>query len=150
MTLQLVIAKNPHPEAKDHLVYLITNLLEHPIKVANKYPIRWQIEMCFKHLKSNGFDLEKMNVEGYARQQLLMAIMIFAYTVSLTEGLKNYKKVPRKKYRNGKFYKVISVFRKGLAEVTRVCWNFETFCQYLIQNNQQAKNKYRSLKTIIV
>lgn len=150
MTLQLVIAKNPHPEAKDHLVYLITNLLEHPIKVASKYPIRWQIEMCFKHLKSNGFDLEKMNVEGYARQQLLMAIMIFAYTVSLIEGLKNYKKVPRKKYRNGKCYKVISVFRKGLAEVTRVCWNFEAFCQYLIQNNQQAKNKYRSLKTIIV
>ena len=150
MTLQLVIAKNPHPEAKDGLMYLITNLLEHPIKVAGKYPIRWQIEMCFKHLKSNGFDLEKINVEGQARQKLLIAILVFAYTISVIEGLKNYKKVPQKKYANGKVYKAISVFRNGLAQLTRWCLNLDALCQYLVQNRESAKTKYRSTKTIIV
>lgn len=150
MTLQLVIAKNPCPEAKDRLMYLITNLDAPPAKVAKQYPIRWQIEMCFKHLKSNGFDLEKMNVEGKARQKLLMAILVFAYTISVIEGLKNYKKIPVKKYANGKRYKAISVFRKGLNQVVNSCINLEEFCRYLIQNIQKEKKKYRSINAIIV
>ena len=145
-----MIAKNPCPEAKDRLMYLITNLDAPPAKVAKQYPIRWQIEMCFKHLKSNGFDLEKMNVEGKARQKLLMAILVFAYTISVIEGLKNYKKIPVKKYANGNRYKAISVFRKGLNQVVNSCINLEEFCRYLIQNIQKEKKKYRSINAIIV
>lgn len=150
MTLQWVVAKNPNVDAKERFIYLLTNLIIHPAKVVSSYPIRWQIEVCFKHLKSNGFDLEKINVEGKARQKLLIAILVFAYTISVIEGLKNYKKVPRKRFSNGKVYKVISVFRNGLAEITRWCINLEVFCQYLIQNKRLAKKQYRSTKTIIV
>lgn len=43
-----------------------------------------------------------------------MVILVFVYIIFVIEGLKNYKKILVKKYVNGKRYKVIFVFRKGL------------------------------------
>ncbi len=40
----------------DQYIYLITNLpQEQLLEVPKYYRIRWKIECCFKHLKSNGF-----------------------------------------------------------------------------------------------
>ena len=150
MDLYFVLVKNPNPSSKDKVIYLLSNLSESASSIAARYPIRWKIESCFKHLKSNGFDLEKLNLKGKFRQQLLMAIIVFAYTLSVLEGLKEYKKVPNKYYSNGTAYKAISVFRKGLETLTIICGNFSYFCQYLIEHLHEKLPAYRSPKSIFV
>lgn len=150
MELTFVIVKNPNPDAKDKLIYLLSSLDKAPAVISAMYLIRWQIETCFKHLKSNGFDLEKANVKGKARQKLLMAIVVFAYTLSATEGLKDYEQVPWKTYPNGKVYKAISVFRHGLDKLVALCSNFILFCEYLIDELHNNLPSYRSRKSIFV
>jgi hypothetical protein len=81
------------------------------------YRIRWKIEHCFKQLKSNGFDLEAMNIRGKAKQNLMIAIVIFTYVISVLEGLKDYKKIDSKSYSNGTTSKAISVFRNGVDKI---------------------------------
>ena len=94
--------------------------------------------------------LEKANVKGKARQKLLMAIVVFAYTLSVTEGLKDYEKVPYKTYPNGKVYKAISVFRHGLDKLVALCSDFIQFCEYLIDELHDKLPLYRSRKSIFV
>ena len=62
MDLYFVLFKNPKKDPKEPLVYLITNLDKEAKKIAQTYAIRWKIEHCFKHLKSNGFQLEQINL----------------------------------------------------------------------------------------
>ena len=145
-----VIVKNPKPDAEEPLIYLLSTLEETPARIAAHYPIRWQIETCFKHLKSNGFNLEEMNLEGEKRSRLLMAVVVFAYTLSVCEGLKEYKKVPMKKYKNGLVTKAYSVFRSGLDKISALGHNMEAFLVYLIENLITKLSPYRSRFSIIV
>lgn len=43
-----------------------------------------------RQLKSNGFELERFNLATEPRQYSLMAVMVFAYVVSVVKGLKHY------------------------------------------------------------
>ena len=76
-------------KAKEPFVYLITNL-EDPLQAVGLYRKRWKIEYCFKHLKSNGFDLEATALEGAHKQEILFTILTLAYVLAVREGsLKN-------------------------------------------------------------
>ena len=132
MPLQFTVLKNPDSEAKEPLIYLISDRTDSAYKVAKIYRKRWAVECCFKHLKTNGFDLEKLNLKGRFRQQLLMAVTIFAYVLSVTEGLKTYRKVAEKVYKNKK-YKAVSVFRYGTDLLVAQCSTFYDFCNYLVR-----------------
>lgn len=79
--------KNRQPNPKEPLVYLLTTL-ENPFKAANAYLQRWQIECCFKHLKSNGFNLEETALKGKAKIELLMALSLTAYAIATDKGLR--------------------------------------------------------------
>jgi len=46
-------------------------------------------------------------VKGKAKQNLLLAIVVFTYVPSILEELKGYKKVALKKYANGTVYKAV-------------------------------------------
>lgn len=138
MSLRLVIIKNPNPRSKDKLIYLFSSIDEYLQKIACKYPIRWQIELCFKHLKSNSFELEKINLEDVAKQRLITITLMFAYTLSIREGLKNYKLQ-------------IPIYRgKGLDDLSLRCYDLVQFCSYLIENLHLRKSKYRSPYVIYV
>jgi hypothetical protein len=145
-----VVLKNPKPDAEEPLIYLLSTLDEAPAKIAAHYPIRWQIETCFKHLKSNGFNLEEMNLEGEKRSRLMMAVVVFAYTLSVCEGLKEYKKVLVKKYKNGLETKACSAFRLGMDKLTAFCYNMEAFLAYLLENLVTKLPAFRSKQAIIV
>lgn len=71
-----MVLKNPKPDASEPLIYLLLNLEETSAQIAAHYPIRWQIETCFKHLKSNGFNLEEMNMDREYRSRLMMAVVV--------------------------------------------------------------------------
>lgn len=147
---KFVILKNPKPDANEPLIYLLSSLKETPAKIAAHYPLRWQIETCFKHLKSNGFNLEEINLEEEKRSRLMMAVVVFAYMLSIHEGLKEYKKVPEKNYKNGLRTKAYSVFRSGLDKLNSFCLNLSTFFIYLIDNLIIKVPPYRSKFSIIV
>ena len=65
------MTKNLARDDKDAIIYLITNKKEAANKLANAYFIRWKIETCFRHMKSNGFDLESINLADKNRARLL-------------------------------------------------------------------------------
>jgi hypothetical protein len=135
MHLDYIIVKNPRPDPDEELVYLLSNWTS-PTQAAQMYALRWQIEVCFKQLKSNGLDLEKMNVEGKEKRHLMMAIAVFIYTMAIREGmLEEYRKGHRilfkKDKRTGFHYRAISVFRKGISILRRSFFELKGFIRYL-------------------
>ena len=150
MRLQFVVVKNPKNDKKDPVIYLLTNLIELSAKsVAQDYCVRTKIEQCFKHLKSNGFDLEQLNLRTKSRCRLLMAITIFTYVLSINEGLKTYKQVPDKIYADGSIEKVKSIFRHGSDLIANWCSDFKDFCHYVCSQIDEAISKYQSPLSIL-
>ena len=129
----MVISRNDDARAKEPVFYFITNLSKSAYKVSDDYRLRWKIETCFKHLKSNGFNLEKMNVRGANRCRLMMSIVIFAYSISIQHGLKLYKNFRFKKYTDGKIFLETSVFRIGVESARKSEYDIKSFCKYLVK-----------------
>jgi hypothetical protein len=126
--VQLVIKKNTKDDPKEPLLYWITSLSDH-IKACEDYRKRWKIERCFKCLKSNGFNIQQLNFKKPAKVNLLFAIVVFAYVLSLMEGLK--KKVAVKRYKNGKQGPAVSPFRLGLQHISALLVEFAQFLSWL-------------------
>ena len=55
-TYSVVIVKNDKDDPSEPLVYFISTLQDKK-EILDGYRIRWQIEICFKHLKSNAAPL---------------------------------------------------------------------------------------------
>jgi hypothetical protein len=144
MKLFFIICKNPDKNAKEDIVFLITNVTDKAYKISFIYRMRWKIEHCFKQLKSNGFDLESMNVKGKARQNLLLAIVVFTYTLSVLEGLKNYKKIPVKNYSDGTISKAVSVFRYGTDKIVIITNSLDAFIKYILDELHRCQKSYSS------
>ena len=142
--LIFVVSKNATTVSKKDLLLLITTLEEHPATVSKQYAIRWKIEHCFKQLKTNGFNLEDMNVQGFYKHRFIIAIVVFAYTLSVYFGLKEYKKVTIKKYRNGTAYKSESIFRFGQHLLLLKLSSFYHFLKLLHTLFNKNRNTYRS------
>jgi len=139
MLLNFVVLKNRKQDAEEPLVCLVTNLQQPPRQIADLYRMRWKIETLFKHLKTNGFSLEAMNLGTELRCRLLMAIVVFSYVLSIREGLKNYRKVRVKRYPDGSEEREESVFRFGINSLIRFCENLGTFCAHVFGNLGRQK-----------
>lgn len=93
------------------LLRLISSL---PVtKALAQYGYCYRIEPMFRHLKSNGFDLESLHVQKSYKIQLMMAAVVLAYSLSIVYGLKKYKRcIAIKKHGS----REMSVFRWGLDQ----------------------------------
>jgi transposase len=111
-TYSFVMIKNPKYNPKEPYIYFISNLTDAK-KIAAHYLKRWKIECAFKHLKTNGFNLEDCNLKSDVKIELLMTIVVVAYVIAIREGVLVQHKIPIKKYKNGTQYPAISIFRKG-------------------------------------
>ena len=140
LTLWVVVAKNPNFKAKEDYQILLTNRDESPYKTVQHYLMRWKIEHCFKHLKSNGFDLEKMNVEGVKRQRLLFTIVVLCYAASIRKAHKKYGRVGYKNYADDKKYKAISRFRFGYDWLVSTLHDYGRFTRWLMRQIATGKN----------
>ena len=80
-------------------------------------------------MKSNGFNTEQLNFKKPAKVNLLFAIVVFAYVLSLMEGLK--KKVAVKRYKNVKQGPADSPFRLGLQHISALLVEFAQFLSWL-------------------
>jgi hypothetical protein len=140
----LLMFRNDRPQDPTDTLVILFSTLTKTTQIAQWYRQRWAIEYCFKHLKSNGFDLEDLGFKNRRKIRLLLAIVIGAYVLAIQEGLKDFKKVPRKTYADGKQYPAQSVFTKGLDNLTRVTLNFGLFlelCLTYLDKFQNPKNK---------
>lgn len=143
--LRFVAVKNPKNDPKDPVIYLLTNLVEKSAKtIAYIYCKRTKIEHCFRHLKSNGFNLEQINLRTKSRCRLLMAVTVFTYVLSVHEGLKEYDKVPLKIYNDKSQEKAVSIFRNGLNLIAIFTRSLEQFINYILEQILQANHKYIS------
>jgi Transposase DDE domain len=86
-----IIMPNPKNDAEESVMIFLTTL-PNAANAAQLYAKRWKIECLFKHLKTNGFNLEEMNLKDPGKNLLMMAIAATAYILAIREGLKRQKK----------------------------------------------------------
>ena len=125
------------PNGADPLVLLLTNTLWSKQQVLTRYRIRWCTEPLFRHLKSNGFDLEAVGFENRQKIRLLMAIVVVLYVICVAEGLKHFYRTAPKRYRNGSGYVGESVFRVGYGMVATKLATIEHFVEWLLNAVRQ-------------
>lgn len=126
----LVMMPNPKPGA-DEAVMIFLTTLSSARYAADYYRKRWKIECMFKHLKTNGYHLEDLNLKDAGKTRLMMAIVATAYLLAVKEGWKIRKEIPIKSYADGSQWPAVSIFRAGLAFVTEKCHQLHLFLLYL-------------------
>lgn len=125
---------------KVEILRLITTLA-YANKAVELYKLRYRIESLFKHLKSNGFDLEALHLQSSRKIRLMMALVVLAYTLSIVYGLKGYKrKYPPLKHGSP----AMSVFRVGIELWQNHLGSFVLFLEKALQyfNHVFEKKKY--------
>lgn len=82
--------------------------------ISSSFPKRWKIEVFFKHCKSNGFNLQDLNLSKMEKAYLMMGVISVCYVLSILNGVKKRttEKIDYKNY-NGKVYPSVSLFRTG-------------------------------------
>ena len=110
--------KNPKYDTKEPYIYFISDLQDAKA-IANHYLKRWKIECCFKNLKTNGFNIEDINLKSDKKIELMMGVLAMTYLISVKEGILKHliKPIALKRYKDGKMYPAISIFRMGFVIV---------------------------------
>jgi hypothetical protein len=104
-TLNLVVVGK---KIKEGYVIICSNV-KRPEKILKTYRKRWDIERCFKNMKTQGFNLENTHMTSLDRLRKLMAVVALAILVVCLVGLK--QKCPFKKTVEAPLY---SYFTRGL------------------------------------
>lgn len=143
--------KQANVKDKDRFVYLLTNLDDLDL-AAQQYRLRWKIECCFKHLKSNGFCLENMNLKQEHQVQLLFGCVVLVYALAIKAGVIITAQKPVKilKYQNYQS-PAYSTFTIGIVGIKTLANNLnqliDTICFFFDHNN--LKNNQQMYKKLI-
>lgn len=108
-------------KCKDDFLILIS--FNKPQKALEEYAKRWQIEMCFKALKSSGFDIENTHLTHLERIERLLLLVMIAFVWCYKTGIYLNEKVPIKIKTHGR--KAKSIFKYGLDYIGKVLLNTE-------------------------
>ncbi len=102
--------------------FLVLISFNKPQEAKGDYKERWQIEMCFKAMKSSGFDIEKTHLQKIGRIEklvlLIMVAFVWCYKVGIHLHL-NVKPIAIKKHSR----KARTIFKYGLDYVANVLLN---------------------------
>jgi len=104
------------------------------------YEQRWNIEVFFKHIKTNGFNLEDMNLKEIDKVRLIISVVSVAYVLCLKEGIIQNEIKPiklKKDFKTDKTWKSVSLFRLGIRYLKQ---NFKEL-DFMINNIIQQINK---------
>jgi hypothetical protein len=101
--------------------YLIVISYNKPQESQEKYQQRWQIEMCFKAMKSSGFDIEKTHLTDIKRIEKLVLLIMIAFVWCYKVGIYLHKIKPIKIKKHGR--KAISIFKYGLNYIANYLLN---------------------------
>jgi len=102
--------------------FLIIVSFNKPEQAQINYADRWQIETCFKAMKSSGFDIEKTHLDEIDRIEKLTLLVMIAFVWCYKTGIfihRNIKKIEVKKHGR----KAKSIFKCGLHFLSNVLLN---------------------------
>lgn len=141
-TYTFVMIKNPKYDPKEPYIYFISDMQDAKA-IASHYLKRWKIECCFKHLKSNGFNIEDINLKVDDKIELMMGVLAMVYILAVKEGLLSHqlKSIPLKKYSDKKIYLSISIFRMGMAIIQTLFTKINQLIGY-IENQLKSNDKW--------
>jgi hypothetical protein len=124
--------KNPKYDPKEPYIYFISDMQD-ARAIASHYLKRWKIECCFKHLKTNGFNIEDINLKIDDKIELMMGVLAMVYIIAVREGLLSHKlkPIPLKKYKDGKIYLSISIFRMGMTIIQNLFTEIIQLFEYI-------------------
>jgi len=89
-----------------------------------EYKKRWQIEMCFKAMKSSGFDIEKTHLNQIDRIEKLVCLVMIAFVWCYKVGIYLDKFIlPIKLKKHGR--KAKTIFKYGLDKINNTLLNSE-------------------------
>ena len=103
------------------LDFLILISFNQPEKAKQNYEQRWQIEMCFKAMKSSGFDVEKTHLKDIHRIEKLILLVMIAFVWCYKIGIYLHLKKPIKIKKHGR--KAKSIFKYGLDFIAKILLN---------------------------
>lgn len=134
----------------DRFVILISNFKQIQL-ISDSYRRRWGIEVFFYHCKTNGFNLEDLNLTKLIKAQLMMGLVAVAYVLCILKGqqCQRTQKVYLKKNK-GKKSRAVSIFRLGydtLKNTLHVWEDFIRFIRYWLK--PLSRNFQKSSKTIL-
>lgn len=127
------ISMRPNPKATpgDEVLIFLTQI--RPVrKTIDQYVKRWRIECLFRHLKTNGFRLEEINLKPPPKSNLMMALLCLAYALSIRVAWDKKETIRRIQYANQTVFPAQSIFRQGLAFLTAKCSSLSRFVDFLI------------------
>ena len=127
------MTKNFKHDPKEPYIFFLSDL-ENAKDILRYYTQRWKIECCFRHLKTNGFNLEDMNLKNDNKIMLMVAVVFITYALAIKEGILKYiqKQIGLKRYKNGKVYLEMSIFRKGLEVLDGMLNGLRQFIWYIL------------------
>lgn len=101
--------------------FLIIVSFKKPDKAMEYYKDRWQIEMCFKAMKSSGFDIENTHLQDIKRIEKLILLVMMAFVWCYKVGIYLNQINPIKVKKHGRMAK--SIFKYGLDYIAAVLLN---------------------------
>lgn len=104
--------------------FLIIVSFNEPDQAQVYYKQRWQIETCFRAMKSSGFDIEKTHLKDIERIEKLILLVMIAFVWCYKIGIYlhyNDRKIQIKKHGR----KAKSIFKYGLSFLASVLLNSE-------------------------
>lgn len=112
---------------------LVSNLNWSKKIIAQRYRIRWTTECFFKHLKSNGSDLEELGFQTPKKIRLLVTIVVVLYVICVAEGLRQFNRIRAKKKSYDEPLSLRkAVFRKGYSVVVNELVSIAHFVDWLL------------------
>lgn len=103
--------------------FLIIVSFNKPENAQQDYKKRWQIEMCFKAMKSSGFDIEKTHLQDIQRLEKLVLLVMIAFVWCYKVGIYLHKINPIQIKKHGR--KAKSIFKYGLSFIANTLLNTE-------------------------
>ena len=109
---------------KGEIEFLIIVSFNKPEQAQLNYKDRWQIETCFRAMKSSGFDIEKTHLQDIQRIEKLLLLVMIAFAWCYKVGIylhENVKQIIIKKHGR----KAKSIFKYGLSYLAAMLLNSE-------------------------
>ena len=101
--------------------FLIIISFSKPENAKQAYKERWRIEMCFKSMKSSGFDIENTHLQDLERIEKLVLLVMIVFVWCYKAGIYLHLITPITLKKHGRQAK--SIFKYGLDLIANILLN---------------------------
>lgn len=120
--------KLAHRKGKQDFLIIVS--FNKPEQAKEQYQKRWQIEMCFKDMKTSAFNIEKTHLNQISRIEKLILIVMIAFLWCYKTGIFIHKMKPIKIKKH--LRKAKSIFKYGLDFINNKLLNTKNQSDILI------------------